>query len=64
MAKNGRLLGKVALVTGASGGQYLPWGVRVNSVHPAQVSETGMATNATPAWRAANQQAIPMARAA
>lgn len=51
-------------VTKATALQYLSWGVRVNSVHPAQVAETGMAANASPAWRAANQQAIPMARAA
>ncbi len=51
-------------VTKATALQYLSWGVRVNSVHPAQVSETGMMANATPAFRAANRQAIPMARAA
>jgi 3alpha(or 20beta)-hydroxysteroid dehydrogenase len=44
--------------------EYVDWGVRVNSVHPAQVSETGMAGNATPAWRAANRAAMPLGRAA
>ncbi|MBM3340568.1 MAG: glucose 1-dehydrogenase [Betaproteobacteria bacterium] len=51
-------------VTKATALQYLRWGVRVNSVHPAQVVETGMAANASPAFRAANRQAIPIARAA
>lgn len=51
-------------ITKATALQYVTWGVRVNSVHPAQVAETGMMANATPAFRAANQQAIPMARAA
>lgn len=51
-------------VTKATALQYLSWGVRVNSVHPAQVAETGMSANASPAYRDANNQAMPMGRAA
>lgn len=51
-------------VTKATALQYVSWGVRVNSVHPAQVSETGMTANSSPAYRAANSQAMPLGRAA
>lgn len=43
--------------------EMLEWNVRVNSVHPAQVTDTGMSANATPGYRYANERAMPMKRA-
>jgi len=50
-------------VTKSTAMEMLEWNVRVNSVHPAQVSETGMSANATPGYRYANERAMPMKRA-
>lgn len=50
-------------VTKSAAMELLAWNIRVNSVHPAQVSETGMAANATPGYRYANERAMPMKRA-
>lgn len=50
-------------VTKSTAMELLDWNVRVNSVHPAQVTDTGMSANATPGYRYANQRAMPMKRA-
>jgi len=50
-------------VTKSAAMELLDWNIRVNSVHPAQVSETGMAANATPGYRYANERAMPLKRA-
>lgn len=50
-------------VTKSTAMEMLDWNVRVNSVHPAQVSETGMSANATPGYRYANERVMPMKRA-
>lgn len=50
-------------VTKSAAMELLDWNVRVNSVHPAQVSETGMSANATPGYRYANERAMPLKRA-
>jgi 3alpha(or 20beta)-hydroxysteroid dehydrogenase len=49
-------------VTKAAALELLDWGIRVNSVHPAQVSDTGMAANATPGYRYANDRVMPLKR--
>lgn len=50
-------------VTKSAAMELLDWNVRVNSVHPAQVTDTGMSANATPGYRYANQRAMPLKRA-
>lgn len=40
----------------------LDWGIRVNSVHPAQVTETNISSGATPGWRYANERVMPAKR--
>lgn len=50
-------------ITKSTAMELLDWNIRVNSVHPAQVSETGMAANATPGYRYANERVMPMKRA-
>ncbi|MPZ41976.1 MAG: SDR family oxidoreductase [Betaproteobacteria bacterium] len=50
-------------VTKAAALELLDWGIRVNSVHPAQVTDTGMAASATPGYRYANERVMPLKRA-
>lgn len=50
-------------VTKSAAMALLDWNIRVNSVHPAQVTDTGMSANATPGYRYANERAMPMKRA-
>lgn len=51
-------------VTKSAALELLDWGIRVNSVHPAQVSETLMTLASTPGWRHANERAMPAGRPA
>jgi 3alpha(or 20beta)-hydroxysteroid dehydrogenase len=51
-------------VTKSAALDLLSWGVRVNSVHPAQVSDTRMTAGATPGWRRANERVMPAGRGA
>ncbi len=44
--------------------EFVDWGIRANSVHPAQVDETKMADSSAPGYREANQRVIPFGRAA
>lgn len=50
-------------VTKAAALDLLDWGIRVNSIHPAQVTDTGMAASATPGYRYANERVMPLKRA-
>jgi 3alpha(or 20beta)-hydroxysteroid dehydrogenase len=50
-------------VTKSAALELLEWGIRVNSIHPAQVTDTGMAASATPGYRYANERAMPLKRA-
>jgi 3alpha(or 20beta)-hydroxysteroid dehydrogenase len=50
-------------VTKSAALELLDWGIRVNSVHPAQVTDTGMAASATPGYRYANERVMPLKRA-
>ena len=50
-------------VTKSAAMELLDWNIRVNSVHPAQVSDTGMASGATPGYRYANERVMPLKRA-
>jgi 3alpha(or 20beta)-hydroxysteroid dehydrogenase len=50
-------------VTKSAAMELLDWNIRVNSVHPAQVADTGMSGNATPGYRYANERAMPLKRA-
>jgi 3alpha(or 20beta)-hydroxysteroid dehydrogenase len=50
-------------VTKSAALELLDWGIRVNSVHPAQVADTGMAASATPGYRYANERVMPLKRA-
>ncbi|HWL28508.1 MAG TPA: SDR family NAD(P)-dependent oxidoreductase [Burkholderiaceae bacterium] len=43
--------------------ELLDWGIRVNSVHPAQVADTLMTSASTPGWRHANERIMPAGRA-
>jgi 3alpha(or 20beta)-hydroxysteroid dehydrogenase len=49
-------------VTQSAAMECLDWNIRVNSVHPAQVADTGMTASATPGYRYANQRAMPLKR--
>lgn len=51
-------------VTKSAAMGLVDWGIRVNSIHPAQVTDTGMSSNATPGYRYANERAMPMKRSA
>jgi len=50
-------------VTKSAALELLDWGIRVNSVHPAQVTDTGMAASASAGYRYANERAMPLKRA-
>lgn len=49
-------------VTKAAAMECLDWNIRVNSVHPAQVTDTGMAAGATAGYRYANDRVMPLKR--
>jgi len=49
-------------VTKSAAMELLDWNIRVNSVHPAQVTDTGMASGATPGYRYANERVMPLKR--
>ena len=49
-------------VTKSAAMECLAWNIRVNSVHPAQVTDTGMASSATPGYRYANDRVMPLKR--
>ena len=51
-------------VTKCAAMEYLDWNIRVNSVHPAQVADTQMSSNASAGYRYANERAVPMKRPA
>jgi len=44
--------------------EFADWGVRVNSVHPAQVAATGIAGDASPEYRRVTAQVLPAGRPA
>jgi 3alpha(or 20beta)-hydroxysteroid dehydrogenase len=44
--------------------EFVDWGIRVNSVHPAQVVGTSIAGNAAPAYREVTARVIPLGRGA
>jgi len=44
--------------------EFLDWGIRANSVHPAQVSGTGITADAVPGYAEANARVIPFGRLA
>ena len=44
--------------------EFLDWGIRANSVHPAQVDETKMTDSSAPGYREANERVTPLGRAA
>lgn len=44
--------------------EFVDWGIRVNSVHPAQVVGTSIAANAAPAYREVTARVIPLGRGA
>ena len=49
-------------VTKSAAMELLDWGIRVNSVHPAQVGGTLMTASATPGYRHANERVMPFKR--
>ena len=49
-------------VTKSAAMECLEWNIRVNSVHPAQVADTGMTSSATAGYRYANQRVMPLKR--
>jgi 3alpha(or 20beta)-hydroxysteroid dehydrogenase len=49
-------------VTKSAALTLLDWKIRVNSVHPAQVTNTQITADATPAWRYANERVMPAKR--
>ena len=49
-------------VTKSAAMELLDWGIRVNSVHPAQVAGTLMTASATPGYRHANERVMPFKR--
>ncbi|WP_250528501.1 SDR family oxidoreductase [Caballeronia sp. GAWG2-1] len=51
-------------VTKSAALSLLDWNIRVNSVHPAGVTETLISTGATPSWRYANERVMPAKRSA
>lgn len=44
--------------------EFLDWGIRANSVHPAQVADTAIAGGSAPGFHEANERVIPYGRAA
>ena len=44
--------------------EFTDWGIRVNSVHPAQVTDTAIAGNASAAYREVTARVIPLGRGA
>ena len=50
-------------ITKSAAMELLEWNIRVNSIHPAQVTDTGMASGATPGYRYANERVMPLKRA-
>jgi 3alpha(or 20beta)-hydroxysteroid dehydrogenase len=44
--------------------EFLDWGIRANSVHPAQVADTGIADSSAPGFREALERVLPLARTA
>ena len=42
--------------------QFAPWNIRVNSIHPGQIAETGFFQSGGPAFAHAARTAIPMHR--
>ncbi|MBV7483772.1 SDR family NAD(P)-dependent oxidoreductase [Bordetella sp. BOR01] len=51
-------------ITKSAALDLLSWGIRVNSVHPAQVSDTLMASESTAGWKHANERVMPAGRPA
>jgi len=49
-------------VTKSAALSLLDWHIRVNSVHPAQVTDTNISAAATPGWRYANERVMPAGR--
>ena len=49
-------------VTKSAAMECLGWNIRVNSIHPAQVIDTGMSSSATPGYRYANDRVMPLKR--
>ena len=52
----------IAGITKSAAMECLEWNIRVNSIHPAQVIDTGMAASSTPGWRHANERVMPLKR--
>ncbi|MBI3042848.1 MAG: SDR family oxidoreductase [Betaproteobacteria bacterium] len=44
--------------------EFVDWGIRANSVHPAMVIDTGIADGAAPGFREINERVLPRGRAA
>lgn len=44
--------------------EFLDWRIRANSVHPHQVTNTGMADSSAPGYREANERVMPLGRPA
>lgn len=44
--------------------EFVDWGIRANSVHPAQVDETVMTASSPPGYREATRRVLPLGRAA
>jgi 3alpha(or 20beta)-hydroxysteroid dehydrogenase len=51
-------------VTKSAALELLDWGIRVNSVHPAQIAGTDITTGAPAGWQYALEKAMPMQRGA
>ena len=49
-------------ITKSAAMECLEWNIRVNSIHPAQVIDTGMSASATPGYRYANDRVMPLKR--
>lgn len=51
-------------ITRSAALDLLEWGIRVNAVHPAQVSDTLITASGTPGYRYANERVMPLKRPA